>query len=86
MVQKRDAKGKFLPKPKRGGVREGAGRPAIGSRRTYGIVLPDEEWQKVDFLIKQSGAKPAEFLRDRLQELVYAAERNSQTSPDEYGY
>lgn len=91
MAQKRDARGRYVKEPvppKRGGAREGAGRPAIGSKRVYGIVMPDEEWEKVDILFQRSAAKSySEFLRDRLKELVYAEERNSQSRElDEYGY
>ena len=85
MSQKRDSRGRFVKPPKRGGVREGAGRKAIGSKRTYGIVMPDEYWEKVDILIERSSLKPAEFLRDHLQELVHAAEPKTREL-DDYGY
>jgi hypothetical protein len=47
-----------------GGKRQGAGRPSLGERRSTGIVLPPDQWQKVDELLTEECMKMAEYLRD----------------------
>lgn len=32
----------------RGGQREGAGRPSLGTTKKVSITLPDEIWEKID--------------------------------------
>jgi hypothetical protein len=35
-------------KPSRGGKREGAGRPSLGTTKKVSITLPDEVWDMID--------------------------------------
>lgn len=39
--------------------KKGRGRPQIGERRVISITLPEEDWQKVDSLIKSGHAGSA---------------------------
>lgn len=35
-------------RPRHGGYREGAGRPALGITKKVSITLPDEVWQEIE--------------------------------------
>ncbi|MEF3225898.1 hypothetical protein LJA00_08480 [Campylobacter jejuni] len=48
--------------PKRGGKREGAGRPSLGTTKKLSITLPDEIWKQID---DARGNRPlSAFLRE----------------------
>lgn len=54
-----------MTETKHGGVRPGAGRPAIGRRRVVSISLPDQDWKKIDQKIESGEVESlSEYFRD----------------------
>lgn len=51
-------------KNRRGGFREGAGRPKIGTPRALRITLPESEWDRIDKLVEEGHVKTvSEYFR-----------------------
>jgi hypothetical protein len=47
----------------RGGKREGAGRPALGTTKKVSITLPDEIWEKINDTKEVWGVSQSQVLR-----------------------
>lgn len=56
----------YLKANSRGGRREGAGRPAVGTTRRVALTLPDEVWDRIDYEKEHQGISQAQAIRDTL--------------------
>lgn len=62
------------PEPRRGGLRQGAGRKPIGETRKVSLTLPKECWDEIDRYCSRGDYSISEVLRSIIEDNLHNAD------------